>query len=77
MNTTEQRQKLKSALLDLGRSDYETIRTNLISELGYDKFREIQNAIFKEIGTISFEETLAPRNYKSQLWKEFGDVYAG
>jgi hypothetical protein len=59
MNTqtqTEDRLKLKCALLDLVKPNYENIRADLIERLGYDQFREIQNDIFKEIGTIEFEK---------------------
>jgi hypothetical protein len=75
MNTqTQDRLKLKCALLDLGKPDYEKVRADLIERLGYDQFREIQNDIFKEIGTLSFDEKHAPRDYRSQLWREFGDI---
>ena len=50
-------QSLKSALLDLGKADYEKVRTDLIERLGYDAFRELQNEIFREIGTLAFERS--------------------
>jgi hypothetical protein len=57
MNTYKS--KLKAALLDLGRADYEYIRSELIEKLGYDQFRTLQNEIFREIGTIKFEKALS------------------
>jgi hypothetical protein len=50
---------LKKALLDLGTKDYETVRSSMIALFGYDRFRDIQNDIFKEIGTIKFEQSQA------------------
>jgi hypothetical protein len=47
---------LKAALLDLGTADYERIRASLILRLGYDAFRDLQNKIFKQIGTIKAEK---------------------
>lgn len=46
------RQQLKEALLDLEKPRYETVRENIIAEIGYDAFRDMQNSIFGEIGTI-------------------------
>lgn len=68
MNTTKERthmntqtrqdyDSLKAALLNMGSAKYEQIRVRLIAELGYDQFRTLQNEVFKEIGTIKFEET--------------------
>jgi hypothetical protein len=48
---------LKSALLDLGKANYEKERAFLIGCMGYDGFRELQNEVFKEIGTIQFEKS--------------------
>ena len=48
--------KLKAALLDLGKADYENTRQDLIARLGYDQFRDLQTSVFKEIGTIDFEK---------------------
>lgn len=56
MSTNQDYNNLKAALLDLGRSNYEGIRANLIADRGYDGFRELQNEVFKEIGTIEFEK---------------------
>lgn len=53
----EDRVTLKAALLDLGRADYENVRQDIIARLGYDQFRDLQNAIFSEIGTIQFEKS--------------------
>lgn len=50
-------ERLKAALLALGKQDYEELRTELIWNMGYAAFREMQNEIFKEIGTIRFEQS--------------------
>lgn len=50
-------ERLKAALLALGKQDYEELRTELIWNMGYGSFREMQNEIFKEIGTIRFEQS--------------------
>ena len=56
MKTTTDKFRLKAALLDLGKADYEKVRAELIDRLGYNQFRELQNEVFKEIGTIKFEK---------------------
>jgi hypothetical protein len=59
MNTDKTGQdynNLKAALLDLGKANYENIRKDLIARLGYDQFRDLQNQVFKEIGTIKHEQ---------------------
>ncbi len=55
--TIQDYEKLKSALLDLGRDHYENARSELIGRIGYDQFRDLQNLVFKEIGTLKFKET--------------------
>jgi hypothetical protein len=54
--TTNDYNTLKSALLDLGKPEYERVRADLIDRLGYEQFRELQNEVFKKIGTIAFDE---------------------
>lgn len=51
--TTEE--QLKHALLNLETDEYEKVRKEIIADIGYDNFRELQNRVFKQIGTIKSE----------------------
>jgi hypothetical protein len=67
MNTNQDYENLKYALCHLEqREPYENIRIRLISERGYDGFRALQNEVFKEIGTIKFENT---QKYETRRWQ--------
>jgi len=47
--STSERAKLKAALLDLSKPEYELVREDLIERHGYDEFRALQTELFREI----------------------------